>query len=324
MRDDSGEQKPGAAYAVIFIESGQGGTAGPASASTAGAGGVDAATFSQTEADLRGVSGDSLNNRLLLPEPIEVRAPRAIRLSGGFRMLTYIYEEDQARRLLARYYARSADLSDREIRAVAREMSVTFDRAKAMLFLKHRQGRDDFVERSLPGYYESASRLLEEIFTRRLTAELNSIALAQWDNPGVNFSKSAKQIRKELRQELNEETRRRLGLPGRGREPGTHPQMGKDKVSERRARRLLRVTAAMADIFRRGLLGRKIDDRALSAAEEAVTKPAVLRELNASRNKLDRWLTDGNVSFERLKDLVVKDETRKARLEEGGTTDGQE
>jgi hypothetical protein len=322
MRDVSGPQKPGAAYALIMIEFSLGGADG---AGGAGANRIDAGTLFQEEADLRGVGGDGLKKRLLLPEPVEMRSPRAIRLSGELRMLTYVYEEDQARRHLAQYYAMSADFSDHEIRAVAREMSVPFDRAKAMLFLKHRQDRDAFVEKSLRGYHESAVRLLEDVFVRRLTRELNSIALAQWDNPDLRFSKTPEEIRKELRQELNEETGRRLGLPGRRRQPGTHPRMGREKVSARRAGRLWQIRAAMAEIFSRKLSGRKIDDRALSTAEDAVTQAAVLRELKIDRKTLNRWLTNGRSSFKLLKDFVVKEEThRHVRKKEGGWADGQE
>jgi hypothetical protein len=303
--DSSSESNPDATYVLLMIEFSIGGGAG------ARAGDMDSLRVFKTEAELKGADEEELKRRLMLSPPVEIRAPRIIQMKDDFRMLTYVYDEDEARRQLAHYYAMSVDLSDHEIRKVARAMSVTFDRAKAMLYLKYRQSRDDFVEKSLSGYLKKTAGLLESVFVRQLTGEINSLAIVEWDNPEINISKNAQQIHKELLQEQREETARRLGMPGRGRRRGTSPRVGREKILARDRQKLAQIRAAMEEIFRRKLAEKKIDTRTLSAAEDTVTPAAVCKKLTIDRKTLTRRLVRGGVSFEALRDFVAREETRR-------------
>ncbi len=308
-RDESLARHPEAVYAVIKVPFSLGAVPPVPPALER------AARLSLMEEELKGVGEEELKRRLMLPSPVEVRRPLNVRMGDGFRTLTYVYEEDEARRRLAQYFAVSADFSVHEIRQVARERSVSFARAKAMLFLENRRKRDDFVEKSLPNYPEYVFAVLADVFAQRLIKEINSRAMAAWKNPEAHVSQTPEEILKGERDEQYEDTGRRFGLRGQGREQGTHPRMREEKVRARREERLGLIRAAMAEVFRDALAGKRIDDESLWIAEDALKAHAVLGKLRIKERTLFRWLIQGGVRFEALKESVTRTESKRMRAE---------
>jgi len=284
-------------YDILLVEVGT----GAGTAQEAERGGASAPTAEQ----LRGQDAKGLRKMLLHRQPVEIREPRVIEVSEAFRKLTYVIDGAEARAQLAQRYASSADFSDHEINKVAREEGVTRDEAKAMLFLDHTRARDEFVEKNQGRYFERAAAVLRDAFDKWLVSEVNTLALADWDRPGIEKSKSPDQIRKELRSDNDDSTAKRIGMRRPGRAAGERPRMRKEKRRARDRERLGRIKAAMASVIERELKVKELNAQAIGAAEDAVTAEAVMRELGISIETLRRWLRQCRVGFGDVKDEVV-------------------
>jgi hypothetical protein len=285
------ELRPEAVYCTFAV--------GPGDAQAAGAPReIDARLLAETEVELRGKSVEELRDWLRLPEPVEVRDPNVIQVSERFRRLTYVYETEDARCQLSDYYANNADLSERTVREVAAEESVPPDRARAMLMLRHRQARDEFVESNLEEYVEQSTKILEDVFEGLLKGEVNSLSAAGGMPPGTSINLTRDEVLKAQRKDTDRMTADRMGLPRPGRPKGARPKRSSEKAEAKRAGNKRRMEAAIGKLLlaRAGPDGKKI-----GIAISELTAEKVGKVLKKHPSTVYRWAKQGWGDFETAK-----------------------
>lgn len=259
---------------------------------------LDEELLTRTEEELREVPVGDLAKALLLPKPSEIRNPVLFEVSEPFRKLTYVYERDDARRQLSENFAESADLSERSIRKLASEQFISFERAKALRVHEFRQLRDEFIEQNMDKFFDSTAKVLRDVFTVSLTHQVNNIVLADGAVPGMDLSRTPVEAREQLLKNERDMTRRRFGMAGRGRTPGTHPKRSSLKSDARRALNKSRVEGAISELL---LPAGKMK---LGAAMLQLTPEKVCEKLGIKISTLRRWVNQSWPSFDEAKTRI--------------------
>lgn len=286
-----GERRPEAVYCLFEV--------GPGDSQGAGAPReLDVRPLARTEEELRGKSVDGLREWLLLPEPVEASDPRVIEVGDRYRKLTYVYEREEARRQLAEYYARNADLSEHLIGKLAREESVPPERARAVVMLEHRRLRDEFVENNMDAFFDRSADILKDVFEGLLTGEVNSLVLADGLVPGMDVGQSRADVREGQRKDEDRMTADRLGLPRRGRARGASPKRSAEKGEAKRADNKRRLEEAVGKLLRDAAGG---DWKKIGAAIGALTAEKVGELLGRDTSTVYRWAGQGWGDFNTAK-----------------------
>lgn len=232
--------------------------------------------------------------------PTDAGEHRSIVVRDDTSTLTYIYDVERIEHSLKSGYADSIKLSQEEVEHNKCEFSLSEDEAKALLLLKHLLARDEFIAKGLASFEQKVHRFLEDT-SSYLRQEANTLALAEWQHSEGQPAQDIKAMKKAALDIANEMARQRLEIQGRGRPEGSKNVRDEEEIHRLNHERQAEIMQAMGRLFNKiyKATGNEV------AAEDAITKKAVAKEIPCSRTTLNDWLKLMQKGFDELKDEAL-------------------
>lgn len=259
---------------------------------------------------LREVPASGLKD-FLTPEPtVEFGEMQTVVAFGGARRLVYSYDVEELRYELATRYAKSADISEEGLEALAREQGITISRAKVMTLLFHLRARDEFVKKGLESYDGRCANPMSYALNTLLQEEILSLELSEFVSPGLAVSPEPEAVKKNMVGSATKAAIRRTGVKKKKRGPrvGSKSKKDAEKISQENAEREEWILEAIRQVYKdeEKRVGSFEVESAITVEKVAV-KIKTTKNLRCSRTTLHAWLRKARISFKILKNRVIRE-----------------
>ncbi|MDT4898051.1 MAG: hypothetical protein QOH25_3128 [Acidobacteriota bacterium] len=259
------------------------------------------AYLTETAKSLQGHPLELIREYVRSRPPADAGEHRSIVIRDKVGTHTYTYDVEQVEYTLKSGYADSIKLSQADVEANMREFSLSEDEAKALLMLEHLMARDEFVVKGLSSLEQKVQHLLEDT-SSYLKQEINALALVEWSRSEGHSVKDTKAIKKAALDIATEMAKKRLELPGRGRPEGSKTTRDEEELHRLNRKHRAEIVRAIRRLFHKIYEATGNE----SAAEDAITKKAIAKEVPCSRTTLDEWLKLMQKGFNELKDETLE------------------